>query len=51
MGFQGFLGGHLTLLRILFEPPGKSDMFPGRDFPRYQTASHSDLQENGVKSS
>ena len=51
MGFQGILDGHLRLLRMLLEPPGKSEMFSGRIFPRYRTASHSHLQENRVLSS
>ena len=38
MDFQGLRGGHLRLLTMLLEPPGKSDMFSGRVFPRYRTA-------------
>ena len=37
MGFQGLLGVHLRLLRMLLEPPGKL-MFFGRVFPKYGTA-------------
>ena len=29
---------HLRLLRMLLEPPGKSEMFFGRGFSRYRTA-------------
>ena len=41
-------GVELRLLRMLPEPPGKSDIFSGRVFPRYQTALHSHLQKNGA---
>ena len=48
MSFQGLLGGHLRLLRMLLEPPNKSEMFSDRVFPRFQPVLYSHLQENGV---
>ena len=51
MCFQELHGVDLKLLRMLPEPPGKSEIFSGRVFPRIQTALHSHLQENGVQSS
>ena len=34
MGFEGLLGRQLRLLRMLLEPLGKLEMFPGRVFPK-----------------
>ena len=45
MSFQGLLGGHLRLVRMLPEPSGTSGMFSGRVFPRYRLALHPHLQD------
>ena len=54
MGFEGLLGGQLRLLRMLLEPLGKSEMFPGRVFPKILnsfTLSPSGKQSNQVEQS